>query len=64
MAELTYAEKTRLGSILRRIHLISDDQVEERIPKKTEHSAAANRVLHHCDVPAPSLRHQFRRRTD
>lgn len=42
MASLSFAEKTRIGAILRRVMLDGSDHEEVQIPQNTEQSSLAN----------------------
>ena len=66
MASLSFAEKTRIGAILRRVMLDGADHSDVQMIKNTEHSASANRAQAPLCVapdPSPRLSH-FRRLLD
>ena len=63
MASLSFAEKTRIGAILRRVMLDGSDLSGVQTVKNTEHSASANPTqapLGMVSDPAPPLGHHSR----
>ena len=63
MASLSFSEKTRIGSILRRVMLDGLDHEEVQMARNTEHSSLANPAQAPLGIgpdPAPPLGHHSR----